>query len=125
MSSCIIQTLPPGARSPAAVTAPQADPRMSLAAAVACIVLVAVDLRPGIVSIGPMLEQIRGEFGISNTQASLLTAIPNLLMGLLALPTPWLVRRHGRDKVILVALGVLAFATLMRAFVGTDRKSVV
>ena len=119
MSSCITQTLPPGARTPAAVTAPQAGRGMSLAAAVACIVLVAVDLRPGIVSIGPMLEQIRGEFGLSNTQASLLTAIPNLLMGLLALPAPWLARRHGRDKVILVALGVLALATLARAFVGT------
>jgi CP family cyanate transporter-like MFS transporter len=100
-------------------TATPTTSAMTLAAAIACIVLVAVDLRPGIVSIGPMLEQIRGEFGISNTQASLLTAIPNILMGLLALPTPWLARRFGRDRVILAALAVLGLATLLRAFVGT------
>lgn len=102
-----------------ATTAPEIHSTMTLAAAIACIVLVAVDLRPGIVSIGPMLEQIRGEFGISNTQASLLTAIPNILMGLLALPTPWLARRFGRDRVILAALAVLGVTTLLRAFVGT------
>jgi CP family cyanate transporter-like MFS transporter len=95
---------------------------MTLAAAIACIALVAVDLRPGIVSIGPMLEQIRGDFGISNTQASLLTAIPNVLMGLLALPTPWLARRFGRDRVILAALAVLGAATLLRAFAGTTAQ---
>lgn len=123
MSSSIAHAIPStsfGARTAsAAVTAPQVNSGMTLAVAIACIALVAVDLRPGIVSIGPMLEQIRGEFGISNTQASLLTAIPNVLMGLLALPTPWLARRFGRDRVILAALAVLGVATLLRAFVGT------
>lgn len=127
MSSSIAHAIPaasfgPRAAScaaPAVVTAPQANSGMTLAVAIVCIALVAVDLRPGIVSIGPMLEQIRGEFGISNTQASLLTAIPNVLMGLLALPTPWLARRFGRDRVILAALAVLGVATLLRAFVGT------
>lgn len=82
---------------------------MTLATAIACIALVAVDLRPGIVSVGPLLAQIRVEFGISNTQASLLTAIPNVFMGLLAIPTPWLARRFGRDRVILAALAGLAW----------------
>jgi CP family cyanate transporter-like MFS transporter len=95
------------ARGPLNAAPPQAGSGMTLAAAIACIALVAVDLRPGIVSVGPMLEQIRGEFAISNTQASLLTVIPNVLMGLLALPTPWLARRFGRDRVILAALAVL------------------
>jgi CP family cyanate transporter-like MFS transporter len=107
------------ARGPLNAAPPQAGSGMTLAAAIACIALVAVDLRPGIVSVGPMLEQIRGEFAISNTQASLLTVIPNVLMGLLALPTPWLARRFGRDRVILAALAVLGLATLLRAFVGT------
>jgi CP family cyanate transporter-like MFS transporter len=58
-------------------------------------------------------------FGLSHTQASLLTAIPTLLMGLMALPTPWLARRFGRDRVILVALAVLLAATGLRAFAGS------
>src|ERR1700733_13125383 len=84
--------------------------------AITSIVLVAIDLRPGIVSIGPILPAIREEFGLSHAGASLLTTIPDLLMGLLALPTPWLAKRFGRDKVILAALALLSGSTLGRAF---------
>lgn len=89
---------------------------LTMAVAITCVVLVAIDLRPAIVSIGPLLPSIRDEFAISNAQASLLTAIPALLMGLFAFPTPWLARRFGRDKVMLVALATLTIATLARAF---------
>jgi CP family cyanate transporter-like MFS transporter len=87
--------------------------------AILCIVLVALTLRPAIVSIGPLLPGMIQAFGLSHTQASLLTAIPTLLMGLMALPTPWLARRFGRDRVILVALAVLLAATGLRAFAGS------
>lgn len=90
--------------------------QLTIAVAITCVVLVAIDLRPAIVSIGPLLPSIRDEFAISNAQASLLTAIPALLMGLLAFPTPWLVRRFGRDTVMLTALATLTVATLARAF---------
>ncbi|MFS2155887.1 CynX/NimT family MFS transporter [Pseudomonas sp. Pseusp122] len=89
---------------------------LSIALAILCIVLVALTLRPAIVSIGPLLPGMQQAFALSHTQASLLTAIPTLLMGLLALPTPWLARRFGRDRVILVALAVLCIATALRAF---------
>ncbi|MBB2830552.1 UNVERIFIED_ORG: cyanate permease [Rhizobium esperanzae] len=90
---------------------------MSEIAAIACVVLVATDLRPAIVSVGPLLPSIRNEFAISNAQASLLTAIPAVL-GLLAFPTPWLAHRFGRDKVMLVALATLTIATFTRAYAG-------
>lgn len=86
--------------------------------AIAGIVLVAINLRPGIVSTGPLLPSISAEFGLSHAAASLLIAIPDLLMGLLALPTPWLARRFGRDPVILVALALLCVSTFLRAFAG-------
>ena len=89
---------------------------LSFAAATTCIVLVAINLRPGIVSIGPLLPGIRQEFGLSHASASLLIAIPDLLMGALALPTPWLARRYGRDRVLLGALLLLFAATATRAF---------
>jgi CP family cyanate transporter-like MFS transporter len=40
-----------------------------------------------------------------------------MLMGLLALPTPWLARRIGRDNLMFGALGLLLIASLARAFV--------
>ena len=88
---------------------------LSFAATVAAIDLVAIDLRPGIVSIGPLLPHIRQEFGMSNAAASLLTAIRAMLMGLLAFPTPWLAHRFGRDRVILTAL-IILLTTILRAF---------
>jgi CP family cyanate transporter-like MFS transporter len=100
---------------PAALT----RPALSFAATVAAIVLVAINLRPGIVSVGPLLPHIRQEFGMSNAEASLLTAIPAMLMGLLAFPTPWLAHRFGRDRVILTALIVLMLTTTLRAFSGS------
>lgn len=99
------------------VTQPRNTP--SLMIAILCIVLVALTLRPAIVSIGPLLPGMIQAFGLSHTQASLLTAIPTLLMGLMALPTPWLARRFGRDRVILVAFAVLLAATGLRAFAGS------
>jgi CP family cyanate transporter-like MFS transporter len=89
---------------------------LSMTAAIVCVVLVALDLRPGIVSTGPLLPAIIRAFGLSHTQAALLTAIPTLLMGLLAAPAPWLSRRYGRDRVMLGALALLTLATLARAF---------
>ncbi len=86
---------------------------------IAAIVLVAIDLRPAIVSVGPVLNLIRQTFGLSHAVASLLTAIPDLLMGALALPTPWMARKFGRDRTILVALFLLCLSTLVRAFAQT------
>jgi CP family cyanate transporter-like MFS transporter len=84
--------------------------------AIAAIIFVAVDLRPGIVSIGPALPSIRDAFHLSNGTAALLTSIPDVLMGLLALPTPWLARRCGRDRVMLLALALLLASIGLRAF---------
>jgi CP family cyanate transporter-like MFS transporter len=89
---------------------------LTMSAAILCVVLVALQLRPGIVSAGPLLPSIIEAFGLTHTQASLLTAIPTLMMGLLALPAPRLEQRFGRDRVIVGALALLVGATFMRAF---------
>lgn len=90
--------------------------QVSTGLAIGAIFAVAIGLRPSIVSVGPILPAIIGEFRLSHTTASLMTSIPDLLMGLFALPTPWLARRFGRDPVLLVALLLLGLATLGRAF---------
>lgn len=84
--------------------------------AIVAIVLVAIGLRPGIIAVGPILPMIIDEFRLSHAMASLLTSIPDVLMGLLALPSPWLARRFGRDPVILAALLLLFASIAGRAF---------
>jgi CP family cyanate transporter-like MFS transporter len=95
------------------------------AVAVTAIILVAVNLRPAIVSVGPLLPSIIGDFRLSHTGASLLVSIPDVLMGALALPTPWLARRFGRDAVILTALFVLFASTVLRAFSTTPSQLLI
>jgi CP family cyanate transporter-like MFS transporter len=84
---------------------------------VVAMVVIAMALRPGIASIGPVLPLISREFSLSHATASLLTTIPTLLMGLLALPTPWLARRFGRNSVLLASLVLLFVSMVARAFV--------
>jgi CP family cyanate transporter-like MFS transporter len=102
--------------APRRLTLPARGTSLSMAAAIVCIALVALDLRPGIVSTGPLLPTIIHEFGLSHTQAALLTAIPTLLMGLLAAPVPWLSRRYGRDRVMFAALALLTVSSLLVSY---------
>jgi MFS transporter, CP family, cyanate transporter len=83
---------------------------------VLAIVLVAIALRPGIVSMGPALPAIIETFQLSHAMASMMTAIPDVLMGALALPTPWLVRRFGVNRVLMFALSILSASMLVRAY---------
>jgi MFS transporter, CP family, cyanate transporter len=83
---------------------------------VLAIVLVAIALRPGIVSMGPALPAIIERFQLSHAMASMMTAIPDVLMGALALPTPWLVRRFGVNKMLMFALSMLSLSMLVRAY---------
>ncbi len=115
METRLADAVPVGAASGPTGTAEVA---LGRGLAVAAVLLVAIDLRPGIVSVGPILPSIIDEFGLSHATAALLVTIPDLLMGLLALPTPWLVRRYGRDPVLLSALLLLCLSTLARSFSG-------
>lgn len=84
---------------------------------VVAIVVIAMALRPGIASIGPVLPLISREFSLSHATASLLATIPALLMGLLALPTPWLARRLGKNELLLGSLVLLFISMVARPFV--------
>ncbi|WP_414696993.1 hypothetical protein [Paraburkholderia sp.] len=64
---------------------------------IAAIVVVAMGLRPGIASIGPVLPAISRAFLLSHAMASLLATVPILLMGLLLIPSAWLATRFGRS----------------------------
>ena len=89
---------------------------LSAPIAIMAVIVVALSLRPSIVSVGPILPSVIKEFGLSHAGASLMTAIPDVMMGVLAVPAPWLARRYGRDPVLIAALLVLCVSTLARAY---------
>lgn len=79
------------------------------------IVLVAANLRPAVVSVGPVLNEIRAAVGLSGTTAGLLTALPVVCFGLLAPVAPRLVRRVGIERAMLAALIVLCAGFVVRS----------
>src|SRR5476649_1717291 len=90
------------------------SPRYRFAAIVGLLIL-SIALRPAIVSIGPILLLIQQHFQLSYAQASLLTSIPDICMGVCALLAPGISRRFGTDHAVVAALVLLAVATVMRA----------
>lgn len=78
------------------------------------LVLAAINLRPGITSLAPLIERIAEELALSRTLISLTTALPVLCMGLLAPFAPRLALRFGLERTIAVCLGVVVLALLLR-----------
>jgi MFS transporter, CP family, cyanate transporter len=94
-----------------------AGPRHGLLLAVA-VVLVAVNLRPAVAGVGPVLPDLRADLPLSGTGAALLTTVPVLCFGLLAPAAPILVRRFGIEPVLVGAMLALAAGALGRVLDG-------
>jgi cyanate transporter len=83
-------------------------------AGVILIVLVALNLRPAVVAVGPLLRQIQDDLGLSDVAAGALTTLPVLFFGAFGLIAPFL-RRNLRGEVLLVAsMGLLVLGLLAR-----------
>lgn len=83
------------------------------------IVLVALNLRPSMAAVGPLLSAIRGEIPLSFSLASLLTMLPVMAMGLAMFFGLAISQRLGQQRTVLVSLLIIALATLARLFVDT------
>jgi CP family cyanate transporter-like MFS transporter len=82
------------------------------------VVLVAINLRPAAASIGPVLDRIQSEAGLSSGWAGALTTLPVLCFGLLAPLAPPLARRLGIHRAIAVAMWALLAGMLFRLIPG-------
>jgi CP family cyanate transporter-like MFS transporter len=78
------------------------------------VLLLALNLRPMLTSIGPLLEPMRQSTGLGYQQAALLTALPVLCMGLVPLLQPWLRRWLSEHGGMLAGLAAIALACLWR-----------
>ncbi|ANU28251.1 MFS transporter [Planococcus versutus] len=86
---------------------------------IVAILFVALNLRPAISSIGPMLEPIRNDLNLSNSEVSLLTAVPVFCMGLFAPLAVFFGRKFGLKRSIAVLLAMIGIFTLARGFLPT------
>lgn len=83
------------------------------------LVLVALNLRPALSSMAPLLSRVSESLGLSASQAGLLTTLPVLCLGLFAPLAPILARRFGSERVILGILLTLAAGIAVRSAFGS------
>jgi len=82
---------------------------------VAAIFLISMNLRPAITGVGPVLEFIRADTGLSAVLAGVLTSIP---LAAFAFMSPWAASiggKLGMERAIFIALIVLAAGVLLRS----------
>ncbi|MEU4333308.1 MFS transporter [Micromonospora lupini] len=77
--------------------------------------LVALNLRMAVTSLGALLDEIRDGLGLSGTIAGLVTTLPTIAFAGLGALTPWLVRRVAPARVLVVAMLALAAGQVLRA----------
>ncbi|MCV7210598.1 MFS transporter [Mycolicibacterium canariasense] len=86
------------------------------------VVLTALNLRPAITSVGPLLGDMRDSMGASAIWAGVLTTLPGLCFAAAGLAAPRLAARVGVDRAIALALVVLSVGLVLRV---VDGPSVV
>ena len=81
--------------------------------------LLAVNLRMGVASIGPVLPDVVHDLRTTLVYGSLLTTAPVLMMGLGSPLSARLAARIGIERTVVVALTIVFGATLVRLWTGT------
>lgn len=92
---------------------------VSAASAVVGIALIAVTMRGPFTSVGPLLDAIRSDVGLSAAGAGALSMLPLLAFAAISPVAPALARRLGLELTLTVALAVLAVGLVVRSLPGT------
>jgi CP family cyanate transporter-like MFS transporter len=82
------------------------------------VALVAMNLRPAVASVGPVLPEMRAEVPLSGTGAAVLTFLPVLCFGLFAAVAPRLGRRVGIEATLLMVVTAVAIGLAVRVLDG-------
>ncbi|WP_346153350.1 MFS transporter [Nonomuraea recticatena] len=83
------------------------------------VALTALNLRPAVTSVGPLLDETRASLGASETWAGLLTTVPVLCFAVAGLIAPLLARRAGVGAAVSIALALLAGGLVLRVLDGS------
>jgi len=92
--------------------------RGATAALVVAVCLVAANMRPTITAVGPLLDQIGQDTGISLATLGLLAAVPLVTWAIVSPFALRLSRRFGMSRVVLFSLAVLLLGTIVRSLPG-------
>ncbi|SHG31358.1 MFS transporter [Geodermatophilus nigrescens] len=84
----------------------------------AAVLLTAVNLRAAIAAVGPVLDDVRADTGLSAAAAGLLTTLPVLCFAVLAPVSAAAGRRLGAGRAVLASLLLLAAAQALRVLDG-------
>ncbi|MFI6499050.1 MFS transporter [Nonomuraea typhae] len=85
---------------------------------VAGFVLVALNLRPAIASVSPLLDEIMTDVGLTPAGGGAITTVMIVCLGVFGPLAPLLVRRIGLDRTLLAGLLVLALGIVLRTLDG-------
>jgi CP family cyanate transporter-like MFS transporter len=108
----VIDGLPPDA------TAPRVPAMAGGALLAVAVVLTALNLRPAVTSVAPLLGDMRADLGVSATWAGLLTTLPALCFAAAGLAAPWLSTRLGLGRTISAAMVALTIGLAARVVDG-------
>jgi CP family cyanate transporter-like MFS transporter len=81
---------------------------------IAAIIGVALNLRPALAAIGPLLDMIEAATGLSHTQSSLLTSLPVFVMGLCALGGAAIAGRVSERNGVAIGMALIGIACAAR-----------
>lgn len=80
------------------------------------VVLTALNLRPSVTSVAPLLGEMRGALGTSSVWAGVLTTLPVLCFSGAGFAAPWLAKRLGLGRTVALALLVMAAGLALRPY---------
>ena len=89
------------------------------------IILVALNLRPSMAAVGPLLSAIRGDIPLSFSLASLLTMLPVMAMGLAMFFGLSVSRWLGAQRTVVVSLLIIGVATVSRLFLDSAAELIL
>ncbi|MDG4823165.1 MFS transporter [Asanoa sp. WMMD1127] len=92
--------------------------RLRTAGWLAAVLLAALNMRPAIASVPPIVDAVRDALGLSSSAAGVLTSVPVVCMGLFAPAAAWAAARWGTGRTMALALALLAVATTVRPLAG-------
>lgn len=89
------------------------------------VILVALNLRPSMAAVGPLLSAIRGDIALSFSLASLLTMLPVMAMGLAMFFGMSVSRRLGEHRTVVLSLLIIGLATVSRLFLDSAAELIL
>ncbi|MEP2347953.1 MAG: MFS transporter, partial [Algoriphagus sp.] len=84
------------------------------------IILISINLRTSIASVGPLIPFIREDLGLSNGLAGFLTTLPLLTFATFSLFAPGIGKRLGMGRAVFLGIGILAAGVILRVLGGIE-----